>query len=63
MDPLRDEGLIYERILREDCGVKTRLDLYPGLPHRFWSWFPGAGFCKKQLQDTRDGMAWLLEPK
>ena len=33
MDPLRDEGLIYEHVLREECGVATRLDLYPGLPH------------------------------
>jgi acetyl esterase/lipase len=63
MDPLRDETLIYERILREECGVKTRVDLYPGLPHGFWSWFPEAGFSKKQLKDSMEGMAWLLEPK
>jgi acetyl esterase/lipase len=61
MDPLRDEGLIYERILREECAVKTRLDLYPGLPHGFWSWFPNAKFSKKQLIDSLDGLAWLVE--
>ena len=63
MDPLRDESLIYERILREDCGVKTQMDLYPGLPHGFWSWFPNAEFSRKQLKDSMAGMAWLLEVK
>ena len=33
MDPLRDEALIYERVLREDFGVNTKLHVYPGLPH------------------------------
>ena len=30
MDPIRDDGLIYERVLTEECGVETRLDVYPG---------------------------------
>ena len=30
MDPLRDDGLIYDQALREEWGTKTRLDLYPG---------------------------------
>jgi acetyl esterase/lipase len=63
MDPLRDDSFIYERILREECAVKTRVDLYPGLPHGFWSWFPEATFSKKQLKDSMEGMAWLLESK
>ena len=32
-DPLRDEALIFERILREDEGVKTKVDVYAGQPH------------------------------
>jgi acetyl esterase/lipase len=61
MDPLRDEGLIYERILREDNGVKTKLDIYPGLPHGFWPVWPDADFSKGLQRDSVKGMAWLLE--
>ncbi len=61
LDPLRDEGLILEKVLREDCGVKTRLDIYPGLPHGFWSVFPEASFSKKMRQDSVNGLKWLLE--
>jgi hypothetical protein len=35
MDPLRDEGLLYEQVLREEWSVKTGTDIYPGLPHGF----------------------------
>jgi hypothetical protein len=42
MDPLRDDSFIYERTLREECAVKTRMDLYPG--YRTAS---GHGFLKQ----------------
>ncbi|KAH8777142.1 Alpha/Beta hydrolase protein [Hyaloscypha sp. PMI_1271] len=58
-DPLRDEGLIYEQVLREE-GVKTRLDVFPGLPHGFWSWFPKADFSKDFQGKTVEGLKWLL---
>jgi acetyl esterase/lipase len=60
MDPLRDEALIYEQILREENGIKTKVDLYPGLPHGFWSWFPEANFSKKLQEDNVKGVSWLL---
>ncbi|KAH7033456.1 lipase 2 [Microdochium trichocladiopsis] len=40
LDPLRDEGLIYERVLREEAGVATRVDVYGGYGHCFWSMWP-----------------------
>lgn len=61
MDPLRDEAFIYEEILREDNRVKTKVDVYPGLPHGFWPYFPEAEFGKNFQQDCIGGMKWLLE--
>jgi len=61
LDPLRDEGLIYEQILRVDNGIKTKVDIYPGLPHGFWTWYPEAQFSKKFQKDCVEGMSWLLE--
>jgi acetyl esterase/lipase len=40
MCSFRDEGVIYERVLDREYGVKTKLDVYPGLPHGHWSYFP-----------------------
>jgi acetyl esterase/lipase len=40
MDPIRDQGLIYEKILREENGTETRLDMYPGMPHAFFLSLP-----------------------
>ncbi|KAI1340872.1 putative lipase/esterase [Xylariaceae sp. FL0016] len=63
LDPLRDEGLIYERVLREEAGVKTRLDLYEGLGHYFWTNFPELKRSREIVEDTVKGVKWLLEPK
>jgi acetyl esterase/lipase len=60
-DPLRDEGLIYEMVLREDCGIKTKLDIFPGLPHGFWTWWPSAKFGVDLQEKSVAGLKWLLE--
>ena len=62
-DPLRDEALIYERVLREDEGIKTKVDVYPGLPHGFWSTFPKTPSSKKFVDESVKGVQWLLEQK
>ena len=60
MDPLRDEGFIYERVLREDEGIKTKVDVYPGLPHGFWGFFTMLKAAKKYHEDILKGIGWLL---
>ncbi|TVY59632.1 AB hydrolase superfamily protein B1A11.02 [Lachnellula suecica] len=56
LDPLRDEALIYERVLREEAGVRTRLDVYRGLGHYFWTNFPGLEMSKTFVEETVIGM-------
>ncbi|KAK2017799.1 alpha/beta-hydrolase [Colletotrichum eremochloae] len=63
LDPLRDEALIYERVLREEAGVATKLDIYPGLPHYFWTNFPRLEKSRQFVEDSVKGVRWLLEQK
>lgn len=63
MDPARDDSLIYERMLREECGVPARIDVYRGLPHAFWTMYPELEASRKRMRDTVDGVGWLLGKK
>lgn len=64
LDVLRDEELLYEKLLREDRGIPTRVDFYAGLPHHFWEFFPQlAEQNAKRLEDTVAGFKWLLNQR
>ena len=57
----RDENLIYESVLREENGVMTRLNLYPGQPHVFWLVFRQLAATESFWEELVSGIGWLLK--
>ncbi|CAO2654069.1 Nn.00g108020.m01.CDS01 [Neocucurbitaria sp. VM-36] len=60
LDPLRDEAVLYDRVLRES-GVLTRFELYAGYGHMFWTNYPELEASERFVGDTLVGVKWLLE--
>ncbi|KAH8819428.1 Alpha/Beta hydrolase protein [Xylogone sp. PMI_703] len=60
MDPLRDDGILYEQLLRKER-VKTKIDIYPGMPHGFWGVYPNHRLSSVFNADTFQGITWLQQ--
>ncbi|KAK5637189.1 hypothetical protein RRF57_012901 [Xylaria bambusicola] len=61
-DPIGDDGLIYERVLR-DHGVPTKIEVYLGLPHEFAELLPTLKASGKYRLNTQEAFGWLLKQK
>jgi hypothetical protein len=61
MDPLRDDSLIYEHILREEYGIPTKLSVYSGIPHAGNDFLPMLSQAKQSAKDVVTGAKWLLD--
>ncbi|KND88578.1 AB hydrolase superfamily protein B1A11.02 [Tolypocladium ophioglossoides CBS 100239] len=60
LDPRRDEALLFEQLLR-DAGLETRSDVYPGLPHGFWTTCPDLPASREWLRKLIEGMRWVMQ--
>lgn len=60
MKILRDEDLIYDRVLA-DNEAGTKLDLNPDMLHIFWSTFPTFTRSRKAALNFINGIRWLDE--
>ena len=61
MDISRDDSLIYEKVLREECKIATRTDLYEGFGHCWWNMFTEIKMSQKRMVDSVEGVGWLLD--
>ncbi|ORY70426.1 Alpha/beta hydrolase fold-3, partial [Pseudomassariella vexata] len=59
LDPIRDEGLLFARLLRDYSGAKTLVHMYDGLPHGFWR-FQQLPASKEWAEDLFEGTKFLL---
>ncbi|OAQ74232.1 potassium transporter protein [Pochonia chlamydosporia 170] len=59
-DPRRDEALLFRQLL-EEAGLQTKMNVYAGLPHGFWTTCPDLAASKDWLERLLEAMGWLVE--
>lgn len=57
-DPLRDEAFLWQKLLREHSGTRSKVHLYSGMPHGFWR-FLDMPASREWLDDLVDGVGFL----
>jgi acetyl esterase/lipase len=57
-DPLRDEAILWQRLLERHSGTKSKIHLYSGQPHGFWR-FLQKEVSQGWLDDVVDGIGFL----
>ncbi|KKK14140.1 hypothetical protein P175DRAFT_0496077 [Aspergillus ochraceoroseus IBT 24754] len=60
LDPIRDEAILFAKLLREHSGAETKIDMYDGLPHGFWR-FQELRAAQTWHVDLYEGTKFLLE--
>ncbi|KAL4775431.1 Alpha/Beta hydrolase protein [Aspergillus nidulans var. acristatus] len=60
MDVLRDEGLLYAKLLAEN-GVPTQTNVFKGVPHGFRRYGDRLSVCKKWDEVMAGGIKWALD--
>ncbi|RJE25056.1 lipase esterase [Aspergillus sclerotialis] len=58
-DPLRDEGLLYGKLLAEN-GVPTSVNVFKGVPHGFRRFGDKLSVCKRWDEVMEQGIRWAL---
>lgn len=61
LDPLRDHALIYADIMKQEYGAEAKVDLYSGFSHMFWTNWPDMKQSHQFVEDTINGVRWLLK--
>lgn len=62
LDCLRDDAVVYDRIMRDKGVTETRIDVVKDVGHIGWVTFPMPDAHTDQIKTTSlDGMAWLLQ--
>ncbi|KAH8721902.1 Alpha/Beta hydrolase protein [Ilyonectria robusta] len=59
-DPRRDEAILLDQLLQE-VGLSTKVRIYQGLPHGFWTTCPDLPASKQWLEHLIEGMRWMIE--